>query len=190
MYVGSDKRLKQLGKLNQYTDPKEAQLQANVLGDVSYENMVVSDDVLLVSDEFTVSEENYLDKKGAEQENAFVKIENDPRITKLGRVMRKYSIDELPQLINILKGDMSVVGNRPLPLYEAEMLTQDDYAERFFAPSGLTGLWQVEKRGNAGKLSAEERKALDGKYAREFSLSMDLKIIMKTFTAFIQKENV
>ena len=124
------------------------------------------------------------------KKNAFVKYENDPRITKVGHIIRKYSIDELPQLINILKGDMSIVGNRPLPLYEAELLTSDDYIERFMAPAGLTGLWQVEKRGDQGALSAEERKQLDIKYARNFSFRMDIRIIFKTFTAFVQKENV
>lgn len=85
---------------------------------------------------------------------------------------------------------MSVVGNRPLPLYEAELLTSDEYVNRFMAPAGLTGLWQVEKRGGAGKMSAEERKLLDIKYAKEFSFRMDMMIIIKTFTAFIQKEDV
>jgi lipopolysaccharide/colanic/teichoic acid biosynthesis glycosyltransferase len=105
----------------------------------------------------------------------------------VGRFIRKYSIDELPQLFNILKGDMSVVGNRPLPLYEAEMLTNDDSIDRFMAPSGLTGLWQVEKRGDSGKLSAQERKELDLKYGREFSFALDMKILLKTLTAFVQK---
>ena len=114
-------------------------------------------------------------------------MENDPRITKVGRFIRKYSIDELPQLINILKGDMSIVGNRPLPLYEAELLTSDEHIDRFMGPAGLTGLWQVEKRGEAGKLSAEERKQLDIKYAKTFSFWLDIKIILKTVTAFIQK---
>jgi lipopolysaccharide/colanic/teichoic acid biosynthesis glycosyltransferase len=85
---------------------------------------------------------------------------------------------------------MSVVGNRPLPLYEAEKLTSDNYIDRFMGPSGLTGLWQVEKRGDSGKLSPEQRKQLDIFYAKNYSISMDLKIILKTFTAFIQKENV
>ena len=118
------------------------------------------------------------------------KMDNDPRITKIGRFIRKYSIDELPQLFNILKGDMSIVGNRPLPLYEAELLTSDEHIDRFIGPAGLTGLWQVEKRGEAGKLSAEERKQLDIIYAKTFSFWLDIKIILKTVTAFIQKENV
>ena len=131
-----------------------------------------------------------MEQRNNEQKNSFVKLENDPRITKVGHFIRKYSIDELPQLFNILKGDMSIVGNRPLPLYEAELLTKDDYIDRFMAPAGLTGLWQVEKRGDAGKLSAEERKQLDIKYAQNYSFWMDIKIILKTITAFIQKENV
>ena len=129
-------------------------------------------------------------KKKEENENAFVKIENDPRVTKVGRFIRKYSIDELPQLFNILKGDMSIVGNRPLPLYEAEKLTSDDSIDRFMAPAGLTGLWQVEKRGNSGTMSAEERKQLDIYYGQHYNFWMDAKIILKTVTAFIQKDNI
>lgn len=128
--------------------------------------------------------------KRHERSNAFIKLENDPRITKIGHIIRKYSIDELPQLFNILKGDMSIVGNRPLPIYEAELLTSDEYIQRFMAPAGLTGLWQVEKRGNSGSMSAEERKQLDIKYAHTFSFWLDAKIIFKTFTAFVQKEDV
>ena len=148
------------------------------------------EEILLISDDFVISEEDYIHKKSKEKSNAFVKLENDPRITKIGRFIRKYSIDELPQLINILKGDMSIVGNRPLPLYEAELLTSDEHIDRFMGPAGLTGLWQVEKRGEAGKLSAEERKQLDIQYAKTFSFGLDIKIILKTVTAFVQKENV
>ena len=94
---------------------------------------------------------DFFRQKAQSKESPFVKIENDPRVTRIGRFIRKYSIDELPQLFNVLKGDMSIVGNRPLPLYEAELLTSDAYIDRFMAPSGLTGLWQVEKRGGAGR---------------------------------------
>ena len=130
------------------------------------------------------------DEKLEEIESAFVKIENDPRITKVGKFIRKYSIDELPQLFNILKGDMSIVGNRPLPLYEAEKLTVDSSIDRFMAPAGLTGLWQVEERGKGGLMSAEERKQLDITYGQTYNFMLDMKIIFRTLTAFIQKDNV
>lgn len=133
---------------------------------------------------------NYLKVKRHERSNAFIKLENDPRITKIGHIIRKYSIDELPQLFNILKGDMSIVGNRPLPIYEAELLTSDEYIQRFMAPAGLTGLWQVEKRGNSGSMSAEERKQLDIKYAHTFSFCWTQRLYSRTFTAFVQKEDV
>ncbi|MGL1330305.1 sugar transferase, partial [Vibrio parahaemolyticus] len=70
---------------------------------------------------------------------AFFKLKDDPRITKVGKFIRNTSIDELPQLWNVIIGDMSIVGNRPLPLYEAEKLTTDKYAMRFMAPAGITG---------------------------------------------------
>ncbi len=119
----------------------------------------------------------------------FVKFANDPRVTRVGRIIRKTSIDELPQLFNILKGDMSLIGNRPLPLYEAEQLTKDEFTPRFIAPAGLTGLWQVTKRGRAD-MSVEERIGLDVRYAQKHSLKMDLHILLKTIPAMIQKENV
>lgn len=190
MFINSDAMLTRFDEYNQYSITQGLEeVEVIPLDDVTLEQ-IMSDQTVLVGDDFAFDEDSFLAKKETDQECSFVKISNDPRVTRIGRFMRKYSIDELPQLINILKGDMSIVGNRPLPLYEAELLTQDDYAERFFAPSGLTGLWQVEKRGMAGKLSAEERKQLDIRYAREFSLALDIKIIFKTFTAFIQKENV
>lgn len=192
MYTDADKHLKEYNALNQYQEAEEEKEEI-IWGDEAPtmdEEVTDEEEILLISDDFVISEEDYINKKSKEQSNAFVKLENDPRITKVGRFIRKYSIDELPQLINILKGDMSIVGNRPLPLYEAELLTSDEHIDRFMGPAGLTGLWQVEKRGEAGKLSAEERKQLDIKYAKTFSFWLDIKIILKTVTAFIQKENV
>lgn len=119
----------------------------------------------------------------------FSKFKEDPRITRLGKVLRNTSIDELPQLFNILKGDMSFVGNRPLPLYEAEKLTATGYARRFAAPAGLTGLWQVTKRGKT-KVSDQERIQLDVLYAKKYSFKTDMIILLKTLKAVWQKENV
>ncbi len=192
MRTDADQQLKTLGELNQYASSDGANESAEIeLSAAEIEQLLANaDSNMLFSDEFAIQEADHQQRVDTEQENAFVKIENDPRITRLGRFLRKYSIDELPQLFNILRGDMSVVGNRPLPLYEAECLTSDEYIERFICPAGLTGLWQVEKRGGAGKLSPEQRKLLDIEYARKMSFWFDLKIILRTFTAFIQKENV
>ena len=186
MYTNADKHLKDFNSLNQYQTEEET--TEDIIWGEMPELSENEDGIVLISDDFVISEEAYINKRSHEQENAFVKL--DPRITRVGRFIRKYSIDELPQLINILKGDMSIVGNRPLPLYEAELLTSDEYIDRFMAPAGLTGLWQVEKRGDSGKMSADERKQLDIKYAKTFSFWIDMRIILKTVTAFIQKENV
>ena len=188
MYTNADKRLKELNSLNQYKIEEEIPEEQP---DIRFDDLIGTPEeeaTLLISDDFVISEEDFHKKKSQEQQNTFIKIENDPRVTRVGHFIRKYSIDELPQLINVLMGDMSIVGNRPL--YEAELLTSDTYIERFMAPAGLTGLWQVEKRGGAGKMSAEERKQLDIKYARDFSFWLDMKILLKTVTAFVQKENV
>jgi len=120
------------------------------------------------------------------QEAVFVKLKNDPRVTKIGKIIRKGSIDELPQLFNVLKGDMSIVGNRPLPLYEAEMLTKDAWAARFIAPAGLTGLWQTAPGGKVN-VSNEDRIQLDIDYANHNSFWTDLKIIAKTLPAMLQQ---
>lgn len=189
MYENADKRLKEFNALNQYQNDED-DLSDIILPESEMLFGDDDDDTVLISDDYVITEGTYISKKSKEQGNAFVKLQNDPRITRVGHIIRKYSIDELPQLINILKGDMSIVGNRPLPLYEAELLTSDEYIDRFMAPSGLTGLWQVEKRGDSGKLSAEERKMLDIKYAKTFSFLSDIKIILKTVTAFVQKEDV
>ncbi len=119
----------------------------------------------------------------------FFKIKDDPRITKVGAFLRNTSLDELPQLINVLKGEMSIVGNRPLPLYEAAALTTNEGAERFLAPAGITGLWQVTKRGRED-MSAEERLNLDIYYARNHGFASDFRILLCTPTALFQKTNV
>ncbi len=131
----------------------------------------------------------YQDKDEKIGKSIFVKLKNDPRVTLVGAFIRKTSLDELPQLFNILKGDMSVVGNRPLPLYEAEQLTSNEWATRFLGPAGLTGLWQISKRGRED-MSERERKKLDNFYARNYSFWFDLKIIFGTFPALFQKEKV
>ena len=125
------------------------------------------------------------DKEG----HLFFKIKNDPRVTRVGSLLRNTSLDELPQLFNVIIGDMSIVGNRPLPLYEAEKLTMDQRAHRFLAPAGITGLWQVEKRGRE-KMSVEERISLDIEYAQNHSFMYDLVLLFKTIPALIQKEDV
>ena len=203
MYMDAEKRLKELSKTeNQYathseapktsvTSPlgEEAEKQMHEQG-MDSEMLISDEEVMLIGDDFVIAESDFSKQKEDEINNAFVKIENDPRVTKVGRFIRKYSIDELPQLINILRGDMSIVGNRPLPLYEAEKLTADNSIDRFMAPAGLTGLWQVEERGKGGKMSAEERKQLDIEYGQTYSFALDMKIIFRTLFAFKQDENV
>jgi len=138
---------------------------------------------------------SFQQNKAAENSATFVKISNDPRVTRVGKFIRNTSIDELPQLINVLKGDMSIVGNRPLPVYEAEMLTEDTMSKRFLAPAGITGLWQVELRGQGGVMSEAERMKLDNEYADHFrgdnfSFWYDIKLILRTIPALLQKDAV
>jgi lipopolysaccharide/colanic/teichoic acid biosynthesis glycosyltransferase/ADP-glucose pyrophosphorylase len=114
----------------------------------------------------------------------FVKIKHDSRITRIGHFLRATSLDELPQFINVVKGDMALVGNRPLPLYEAEQLGHDWQRLRFNAPAGITGLWQISGRSD---LSAEERIVLDNYYALTHSPWSDIKILLITIPALLAR---
>lgn len=180
----ADKKVDSLMKNNQYTKSEESEDNGR-----EFDNLRLDGPVLIDDDGF-IKEETVKKKKSAKRENAFFKVANDPRITKVGRILRNTSIDELPQFINVLKGDMSIVGNRPLPLYEAELITTDQWAKRFLAPAGITGLWQVTKRGGANVMSADDRKQLDIEYAENFSFWYDIKILLKTIPAMLQHENV
>lgn len=112
------------------------------------------------------------------------KMKDDPRITKVGKVIRRTSIDELPQLINILKGEMSIVGPRPLPVYETEEL--DAYQQqRLNVKPGLTCYWQVNGRNDIG---FDEWMDLDMRYIREASVWTDVKLIFMTFRAVFSGE--
>ncbi len=186
MYVGSDSynKLKELKHLNQYAaeEVEEVCMECQKLPEGEY-----CSPILYIKGE-KLCENLYIKQKNAEK--AFLKLKNDPRVTKVGKFIRNTSIDELPQLVNILKGDMSIVGNRPLPVNEAEKLTLGDRAKRFNTAAGLTGLWQVELRGKNGVMSEEERFNLDNQYAENNSFWGDINIIFRTFKVFIQRGNV
>ena len=112
------------------------------------------------------------------------KLDNDPRITRVGTFLRKTSLDELPQLINILKGDMSIVG--PRPIVEKEIPKYGEYMEEVFSIlPGLTGYWQANGRSDT---SYEERVKMDRYYLENRCFLLDIKIILKTFISVIKKE--
>ena len=185
MQTGADKLLAGMSSLNMYNTagiekPVDERCESCQLIDVACQKP-------LFMDNKQVCETLYQREQKAKA--MFSKFKEDPRVTRLGKALRNASIDELPQLFNILRGDMSFVGNRPLPLYEAEKLTTIGYDRRFAAPAGLTGLWQVTKRGKT-KVSDQERIQLDVHYAKNYSLRTDLLILLKTLKAVWQKENV
>lgn len=118
-----------------------------------------------------------MDKVVAAEYKKNKKLKNDPRITKVGHVIRKLSIDELPQLINVLKGDMSIIGNRPyLPREKEDM--EEYYDDIIKTKPGITGYWQVNGRS---KTTFEERLKLEQYYSNNYSLILDIKIFFKTF---------
>ena len=200
MYVGADQMLQKLAKeKNQYNTVKEEKQETKRIACPKCGKFEQGDQCtsFMHQDDKKICETLFLyQKKIQEEENSsFIKIVDDPRITKVGKFIRNTSIDELPQLINVLKGDMSLVGNRPLPVYEAEFLTQDQLSTRFLAPAGITGLWQVELRGKGGDMSEEERIELDNKYADiftsgKYTLWYDIKLLLRTVPALFQQSTV
>ncbi len=143
---------------------------------------------LLYIDGKEICEAFYLKKRRQELlSKMFFKVDDDddPRITRVGKFLRKTHLDELPQLFNVLKGDMSIVGNRPLPMEEAVNLTTDEWSYRFLAPSGITGLWQTH---NGQVHLTEERIALDNQYAFSAGFVTDLLIIWRTVKKIFSKQ--
>src|SRR5579864_8762746 len=121
-------------------------------------------------------------RRNNQRSGQFFKITGDPRITRVGHFLRRYSLDELPQLFNVLKGEMSLVGPRPHPVddvaaYEIEHLARLDVTP------GITGLWQVRARRNP---SFQRGIELDREYIRTWSLGMDLRILLMTFWAVVK----
>ena len=112
------------------------------------------------------------------------KLDNDPRVTKLGGFLRKTSLDELPQLLNVLKGDLSLIG--PRPIVEKEIFKYGEYADKFFSViPGITGYWQANGRSDT---SYDDRIPMDMYYIDNRSFMMDIKIILKTVISVIKKE--
>ena len=118
-------------------------------------------------------------------EGAMFKMKSDPRVTKVGGIIRKYSIDELPQLINVVKGDMSLVGPRPPLRREVKEYTKYD-KQRLLVIPGCTGLWQVGDRNNVG---FHEMVELDLKYIREAGILLDFYILIRTIIIMIRPNN-
>jgi exopolysaccharide biosynthesis polyprenyl glycosylphosphotransferase len=119
-----------------------------------------------------------------EVEGPAFKIRDDPRVTRVGRFLRRWSIDESPQLVNVLKGEMSLVGPRPLPVRDF-LRMEESHKGRLGAVPGMTGYWQIRGRSD---LSFEEMVRLDLYYIENWSLSFDLKIILKTLGAVLRRE--
>jgi exopolysaccharide biosynthesis polyprenyl glycosylphosphotransferase len=120
-----------------------------------------------------------------EAEGPIFKIANDPRITRVGRFIRRTSIDELPQLFNVLRGEMSLVGPRPMSIRDVDLFDKGIQRRRFSVQPGLTGLWQVSGRSN---LPFDRWLELDLEYIDNWSFSLDLKILLKTIPAVLESK--
>jgi lipopolysaccharide/colanic/teichoic acid biosynthesis glycosyltransferase len=118
-----------------------------------------------------------------EASGALFKIRDDPRLTPVGRLLRRFSLDELPQLFNVLRGDMSLVGPRPLPSRDYERL-EDWHKKRYLVLPGITGLWQVSGRAD---LDFDDLVRLDFLYLERWSVFLDLSIMLKTIPAVVAR---
>jgi len=121
------------------------------------------------------------DPKAREEYDKYYKLKDDPRITKIGAFLRKTSIDELPQLINVLRGEMSIVGPRMITMEEVEKYGKWGLNLHTVKP-GITGLWQITGRS---ELTYEERVRLDMNYIRNYSIWIDLQIVIQTIPAVL-----
>jgi lipopolysaccharide/colanic/teichoic acid biosynthesis glycosyltransferase len=117
-----------------------------------------------------------------EAQGPVFKIQSDPRLTRVGRVLRKYSIDELPQLLHVLTGEMSLVGPRPLPLRDVSRFTESSLLRRFSVKPGLTCLWQIGGRSNT---TFDRWIEQDLDYIDRWSLGLDFQILAKTFRVVV-----
>ena len=165
MYAHSDKRLKELAHINELNKETSP-------GDPAMVN---------------------LESKNLQGDRNKPAQLGDSRITKVGSIIRKLNIDELPQLFNVIRGDISMVGNRPLPIYEAELLTTADWNDRFHSPAGITGIWKVVSRRKLRSMSHEDRSRLQNKYYQiarhRNSFWNDIWIIIQTFPVLFKKGN-
>jgi lipopolysaccharide/colanic/teichoic acid biosynthesis glycosyltransferase len=118
-----------------------------------------------------------------EAEGALFKIRDDPRVTRVGRLLRRFSLDEIPQIVNVLKGEMSLVGPRPLPLRDYRLL-EDWHRRRYAVLPGMTGLWQISGRSG---LSFDDLVRLDFTYLENWSIWLDISILVKTIPAVVAR---
>ncbi len=129
-----------------------------------------------------VADASALEARLMRRDRTFFKLSNDPRVTRVGRLLRRTSIDELPQLINVLRGEMSLVGPRPLLLTDLRNFPDSAHRVRFAMLPGITGLWQVSGRSST---TDAERLRLDRDYVQNWSLWLDLRILLKTLPAVV-----